>query len=259
MTGVIKIFSLLAGNTIVHHNISIISIWKANYLMIHMVIIDAKQEYRKKITHLLSHLEDFEVQGLGKDGYEAIRLVTSFKPDIAILGINLDIINGLDVLPLLNRQSPATLVVIMASKLDDNQISKAMSNKIAGFLLKDQDFDKLPVVLRDICFGKYYMNPQVSTRLFYILPKLSGKGRQANFISKQVYPLPADISKTELQIISCIGEGRSNQEIAVYLNLTAGTVRNYVSSAIHKTSVKDRTQLAIYALRNGLVNTDDNS
>jgi DNA-binding NarL/FixJ family response regulator len=225
--------------------------------MIRTVIIDAKQEDRKKIHNLLSRHEDFDVQSLGKDGYDAISLVSSCKPDIAILDVNLDIINGLDVLPLLNRQSPATLVVILASKLDDSQISKALGSKIAGFLLKDLDLDELPVILRDIHVGKYYMNSQVSSRIFHIFPELLGKYRQTNFISKQVRLLPEEISKTELQIMSCIGKGRSNQEIAEYLNLTTGTVRNYISSAIHKTGVRDRTQIAIYALRNGLANDDD--
>jgi DNA-binding NarL/FixJ family response regulator len=225
--------------------------------MIRTIIIDAKQEDRKKIHKLLSRHKDFDIQGLGKDGYDAVRLVSSSKPDIAILDLNLDIINGLDVLPLLKRQSPATLVVILASKVDDDQISKALGSGIAGFLLKDLDFNELPAILKDIHFGKYYMNPQVSARVFHIFFELLDKGRQANFISKRVQPLPEEISKTELQIMCCIGEGRSNQEIAEYLDLTSGTVRNYISSAIHKTGVRDRTQMAIYALRNGLVNTDD--
>jgi DNA-binding NarL/FixJ family response regulator len=231
--------------------------------MIRTIIIDAKQEHRKRIHKLLSHHEDFYVQGLGKDGYDAVSLISLSKPDIAILDVNLEIINGLDVLPLLKRQSPATLVVILASKVNDGQISKALGSGIAGFLLKDQDIDELPAILRDIRFGKYYMNPRVSSRIFHIFFEMQDKGRhldksrQANFMSKRVHPLPKGISKTELQILVCIGEGRSNQEIAEYLNLTAGTVRNYISSVLRKTGVRDRTQIAIYALRNGLVNTGD--
>jgi DNA-binding NarL/FixJ family response regulator len=225
--------------------------------MIYTVIIDTNDKDRKKITDLLASHKDFDVQGLGKDGYDAVRLVALFKPDIVILDVNLEIINGLDVLPLLKRQSPATLVVVLASRLDDNQISKALGNGIAGFLLKNPDLEELPGILKDITLGKYYMNPRVSTRVFHIFSELLAKGRQANFISKQVRPLPAKISKTELQIMICVGEGRSNREISEYLNLTAGTVRNYISSAIHKTGVRDRTQMAIYALRNGLVNTGD--
>jgi DNA-binding NarL/FixJ family response regulator len=223
-----------------------------------MIIIDTEEENRDTITSLFARYEDFEVQGLGKDGYDAIRLITLFKPDIAVLDINLDIINGLDILPLLKRQSPATLVVVLASKLNDKQISRALSSKIAGYLLRDQDFDRLPVILKDIHFGKYYMNPQVSTRIFHIFSERFGKGRR-NHASKLASSLPVEISKTEFQIISYVGEGLSNREIAENLHLTPGTVRNYISSAIHKTGVRDRTQLAIYALKNGLVNNDANS
>jgi DNA-binding NarL/FixJ family response regulator len=225
--------------------------------MIHIIIIDANQEDRKKLYKRLSRNKDFDIQGLGKDGYDAVRLVNSSKPDIVILDVNLDIITGLDVLPLLKRHSPATLVVVLATKVDDGQISKALGHGIAGFLLKDQDLDKLPAILRDIHFGNYYMNPRVSARMFHIFFKLPGKDRQATFISDRVRPLPKEISRTELQIMNCIGEGLSNQEIAEYLNLRAGTVRNYISSAMHKTGVRDRTQMAIYALRNGLVNNDE--
>jgi DNA-binding NarL/FixJ family response regulator len=225
--------------------------------MIHVIIIDAKQEDRERTNNLLSLHRDFDVQGLGKDGYDAIRLIAVFKPDIAILDINLDFINGVDVLPLLKRQSPATLEVILTSKLEDNQISKALRNKIAGFLLKDSDLDRLPFILSDLLSGKYYMNPQISTRIFHIFSKVPPQGRHKNFLSKRVYPIPAGISKMELQVMRYIGEGRSNKEIAECLNLTAGTVRNYISSAIHKTGMRDRTQIAIYALRNGLVNNDN--
>jgi DNA-binding NarL/FixJ family response regulator len=258
MTGVINFRFLLAGKGIVRHNkLHCLYLKRRVASMIRIIIIDAKQDDRKKIHKLLSRHEDFDIQGLGKDGYDAVKLVSSSKPDIAILGVNLDIINGLDVLPLLKRHSPATLVVILASKVDDSQISKALGNGIAGFLLKDTDLDGLPAILRDIRFGNYYMNPRVSTRIFHIFFKLlGGSSKQANFISKRVHPLPKEISKTEFQIIGCIGEGRSNQEIAEHLNLTAGTVRNYISSAIHKTGMRDRTQMAIYALRNGLVNDD---
>jgi DNA-binding NarL/FixJ family response regulator len=225
--------------------------------MIYTVIIDAKQEDREKINTLLTLHKDFDVQGLGKNGYDAIRLVTSFKPDIAILDIDLDLINGLDVVPLLKGQSPATLIVILASQLDDDQISTALSNEIAGFLLKGMDLDNLPIILKEIHFGKYYMSPQVSTRVFYIFSEILSKASQTNLIPKRTHVLPPGISRTELQIMRCIGAGRSNQEIAKYLNLKAGTVRNYISSAIHTTGVRDRTQIAIYALKNGLVSSDD--
>jgi DNA-binding NarL/FixJ family response regulator len=149
------------------------------------------------------------------------------------------------------------MMVILASKLDDRQISKAMGNKIAGFLLKDSDVEKMPCILKDILFGKYYMNPQVSSRLFHIFAEVSERNKQTDSVPKWIQSIPEELSRTELQIMSYIGEGRSNKEIAECLSLTVGTVRNYISSILHKASVRDRTQIAIYALRNGLVNNDN--
>jgi DNA-binding NarL/FixJ family response regulator len=220
--------------------------------MINTIVIDPEQKDRERINNSLSLHQDFNVQGLGQDGYDAIKLVTSFKPDIALLDVNLDNY-GVDVLPLLRRQSPSTLVVILASKLDDKQIAKALGNNIAGFLLKDSDLDKLPLILRNIRFGECYINHRVSARIIHIFSEMAGKGREKKLFPRWVQPIPSGLSKTELRIMSYIGEGRSNKEIAEYLRLTAGTVRNYVSSAMHKTGLKDRTQMAIYALINGLV------
>jgi DNA-binding NarL/FixJ family response regulator len=225
--------------------------------MINTIVIDPEQKDRERINNSLSFHQDFNVQGLGQDGYDAIKLVTAFKPDIALLGVNLDIINGLDVLPLLKRQSPSTLVVILASKLDDNQISKALSNNIAGFLLKDSDLDELPFILKNIRFGECYINHRVSARIVHIFSEMAGKGREEKILTRWGQPIPPGLSKKELRIMSYIGEGRSNKEIAEYLRLTAGTVRNYVSSAMQKMDLKDRTQMAIYALINGLVNSDN--
>jgi DNA-binding NarL/FixJ family response regulator len=223
--------------------------------MINTIVIDPGQKDRERIRNLLSLHKDFNVQGLGKDGYDAVRLAASFKPDIALLDVNLDIINGLDVLPLLKRRSPSTLAVILASDPDDSQISKALGNQVAGFLLKDSDLDKLPFILRDIRFGECCMNHRVSARIAHIFSEMLGKGRQANFLSGQAQPIPPEISKTELRIMGCIGQGCSNKEIAEYLSLKVGTVRNYVSSAMRKTGLKCRTQIAIYAFKNGLVDS----
>jgi DNA-binding NarL/FixJ family response regulator len=225
--------------------------------MICTVIADTKKEDREKLITLLTHHKDFEVQGVGKDGYDAFKLVTLYKPDIAIVDANLDFISGPDVAPLLKQQSPATLIVILTSQLDDKQISRALSNKIAGFILKDQDLDTLPLILKDICIGKYYMSPQISSRMFYIFSEILSKSRPAHPVAQQACPLPPGISRTELQIISRIGKGQSEMEIAEHLDLKEGTVRNYISSAIHKTGLRDRTQVAIYALKNGLVKNDN--
>jgi DNA-binding NarL/FixJ family response regulator len=220
--------------------------------MIRTVVIDAEREARELVKKLLSPYGDFEVTGLGKDGYDAIQLVQACKPDIAILDINLDDIDGVELSFLLKRTSPATSVIILASRLNDGQICKALDNEVAGFLLKDSDLDRLAFILRGIQAGECYMSPRIATRVSRILSRLLRENQTDPPSREQVFPIPSDISKTELQIMKFIGEGRSNKEIAECLRLKDGTVRNYISSAMQKAGLRSRTQLAIYAVRIGL-------
>jgi DNA-binding NarL/FixJ family response regulator len=219
--------------------------------MIRTIVIDANREDRERIKSLLSLHEDFEIMGLGKDGYDALQLIAC-KPDIALLDVNLDYIDGVEIPPLLKRKSPATSVIILADGLNDYQICKALGNKVAGFLLKDPDMDRLEFILRDIYAGECYMNPRISARVIHIVSGFLRENQADKTFQDPVFSVPPDISKTELLIMSCVGEGRSNKEIAEHLSLKVGTVRNYISSAMHKAGLRNRTQIAIYALRNGL-------
>jgi DNA-binding NarL/FixJ family response regulator len=215
-------------------------------------MVDAKQQDRERVKGALSLHRDFKVLGLGKDGYDALKLVNRYKPDIAILDVSLDYIDGVEIAPLLKQGSPATAVIILTSCLNDHQICKALGNEVAGFLLKDSDLDRLAFILRSIHAGEWYMNPRISARVLHILSEFLRGNQPEDFSRNPAHPIPSSISKTELRIIRFIGEGRSNKEIAECLRLKDGTVRNYISSAMQKAGLRSRTQLAIYAVRTGL-------
>jgi DNA-binding NarL/FixJ family response regulator len=221
-------------------------------VMIRIVVADSEQKIREKIKSILSPHKDFNVVGTGRDGYDAIKLIPAYKPDIAILGVNLDFINGAEIPPLLKRRSPATSIIILASRLNDHQIYKALSNEVTGLLLEEPDLEHMAFILRKIHAGEYYMNAQISSRIFRIVSGIFRESRRGNSPREPVSSIPSSISKTELQIMHFIGEGNSNKEIAELLNLKAGTVRNYISSAMHKAGLRNRTQMAVYAVENGL-------
>jgi DNA-binding NarL/FixJ family response regulator len=96
------------------------------------------------------------------------------------------------------------------------------------------------------------MSPRIATRVSRILSRFLRENQPEPLSREQAFSIPLGISKTELQIMRFIGEGRSSKEIAERLNLKAGTVRNYISSAMQKTGLRDRIQMAIYAVQNGL-------
>jgi DNA-binding NarL/FixJ family response regulator len=214
--------------------------------MISIVVIDDKIQDMERIKCLLHSQGDLELRGFGKDGYDAVRLVNSIKPDIAILDISLDLFYGVEISHLLKRDSPGTAIVTMSSQADINLIKRTVNGAVAACILKEVDFNQLAEILRKVHEGEYYFNPHVCIMAFQILADML----QAPAAGAHI--LPAGLSKTEMKILAFLGEGYSDKEIAGKVKLKPGTVRNYISRIMHKAGLKNRAQAAAYAIKNGL-------
>ena len=243
--------------------------------MIKTIVISPRKNDREKITTLLSTEVGIKVLAQGKDGYDAIKLVGSLKPDIAILDNNLEFIDGEEIPPLLRVRSPSTAVVIIVAKMSDYQLCRAASNEVSGFVNKATDIDTLPGILKFVSEGSCFISPAFAARILHLLCTMNNKNTAGNgsdtikivertehaaqkdklaniqFLSDMD---PADyLSKTELRILVEIGEGHTSAEIAVNLGLAIGTVRNYISSVMRKTGLNNRSQMVRYACGCGLV------
>jgi len=237
--------------------------------MIKIVIIDAQKQVRDRIAALLSAQGDIKVLAHGKDGYDALKLIGSLKPDIAILDNHLEYIEGEEIPPLLRIRSPSTAVVILTANISDYQLYRAVSNEVAGFINKETDMDTLPWILKCISGGSCYISPSLAARVMNLISMMSWNNVEVSLPTKRITaktPLERAkekfksredptgyLSKTELHILTCIGEGNTSEEIARNLNLTVGTVRNYISTVMHKTGLRSRSQMVRYALQYGLV------
>jgi len=234
--------------------------------MIKAVIIDRQKEIQDKISSILSTQEDFEILGRGKDAYDALKLIGSLKPDVVILDNHLEYIEVQEIPPLLKARSPSTDVVILATKASDFQIYKVATNEVSGLLHKDADIDLLPWVLKSISDGGRFISPFFAARVMHLLAitsrSTSGEYLKTQALApfktpKEKFPPQKDpagyLSKSELQILTCVGVGNSSEEIAQALDLAVGTVRNYISSVMRKTGLRSRSQLVRYALEYGLV------
>lgn len=226
--------------------------------MIKTVVIDAQKQDRDRVTRLLSEEDEIKVLARGKDGYDALKLIGSIKPDIAVMGNQLEFIEGDAILPLLKARSPTTSVVILAGKISDYQLFRAASNKVSGFVHKETDLEILPEALKFISSGGCFISPSLAARIlrlfsflnakhlnFPAFPESSRKNQPVVKISARDDPV-GQLSKTELSILTCISKGLTSEEIALQLNLAVGTVRNYVSSIMKKLGLKSRTQLVRY-------------
>jgi len=234
--------------------------------MIKTVIIDSEKAFQDRIKSTLLAEGDFAVVGQGKDAYDALKLISCFKPDIAILDHDLEYIGGEEIPPLLRARSPLTTVVILTTKTSDSQLHRAAASAVSGLIHKKEDIDLLPWILRRVSNGGCFISPSLAARVLRILapenrvdtcghPHPAAKTSLKN--APETVSLMEDparyLSKTELQILTCVGEGISSGEIAETLDLAVGTVRNYISAVMHKTGLHNRSEMVRFAFKYGLV------
>ena len=236
--------------------------------MISTVIINPQKQEKERIISILSSDRDIEVLALGSDGYDALTLVSSLRPDIAIMDNHLRFIDGEEIPPLLRARSPSTAVIIVASKISDYHLCKAASNDVAGIIHKETDLVRLPRILKCISSGNGYISPSLDLRVLHLLASLNSRGGNANGGAQGKLPAktqenagarpffgenPAGyLSKTEIRVLSQLGKGFASNEIGKNLGLAVGTVRNCISSVMHKTDLQNRAQLVRYAISCGL-------
>jgi len=227
--------------------------------MIRLVIIDGQEEYRQTIERLLSSQSDFKIIGTGKDGYDALRLTETLKPDIMLLDINLSYIDGIKVTSIIKCRSPSISIIILTNiDNDDEYVLNTICNGASGYLLKNTDTEKLADVIRTVHDGGSLLNPRIATRAFRMFSTLVREGQEHREVKAgSVKPaLPGNLSRPELQVMSFIGQGLSNREIAEKIKRREGTVRNRVTLILQKTGLRDRTQIAIFAIHQGLINSE---
>jgi DNA-binding NarL/FixJ family response regulator len=231
--------------------------------MIKIVVVGEAEQDRSRVHSLLSVQEDFEIAGFGKDGYDALKLAAQFQPDIIIIDLWKDIIDGPGLIPLVRRKSPSTTAILLCNQDDDESACRALTAGAFGFLVKKTDMDKLAAAVRTVLQGGHFISPKIVTRTFSMLSELTRyRNICRSFLPpksgyKPIPPIPSNISRKELEIMSFIGKGHTNKEIAETLKLKPGTVRNYLSAAMRKAGLQSRTQVAIYALRNGLIDPEE--
>jgi DNA-binding NarL/FixJ family response regulator len=205
----------------------------------------------------LSDVPGFIIAGTAKDGYEAFRLLDSVKPEIIILDLQGGFLAGTDIVPLLVKKSPRSLVIYFTRKEDETSVRAALANGVNGYLLKFDDLNKFQECIKVLRSGGIYINQKIAAKLFRSFSEILRKHAKRNaapYESKGISdPVPPTISRTELLVISHVAQGHSTREIAGELRLKEGTVRNYVSSAMQKAGLHSRTQITLYAMVNGLV------
>jgi DNA-binding NarL/FixJ family response regulator len=226
--------------------------------MIRIAIVDSSEEDRNKAVSFFKTQKDIRVSAVGSDAYDAI-VFASRKPEIIIMDLEDKLIDEPSVLPIIRRRSPNTSILIYTRAEDEEHIFRSFSGGIYGYLLKCGNLDELASAVRNIHAGDYFFCYRIMAKLLRIVPRLVWPRKsQGGPLNEYETVLPPSLSSSELRIMFYLGQNCSNREIASYMNLSEGTIRNKISSALQKTGLRTRSELAVFALKSG-INCPDRS
>lgn len=207
--------------------------------MIKILLAEDQALVRQGLKLMIETDKELQVIGEASNGKEAIDLCEKQSFNLAILDIRMPIMTGLEAMRIIRERWPDMIVLILTTFNDEEYALEALKYKANGYLLKDGESEELIRSIRSALDGGLVIEDHVAAK---VMPSL---------MNSQMHILEKDHSLTnrELDVIACIGEGMNNQEIAAELFLSVGTVKNHISVVLDKLDLRDRTQIAIYALK----------
>jgi DNA-binding NarL/FixJ family response regulator len=202
--------------------------------VIRVLIADDHAVVRQGLRTFLDLQEDIEVVGEAADGVEALEAAATLTPDVALIDLVMPRLDGIEAIRRLRERSPATRAIVLSSFVDDDKLFPALRAGAAGYLLKDVQPHDLVEAIRTVHGGGALLHPHVAARLLEEMTE-------------------DPLTPREREVLVLIGRGMPNKIIARELSLSEKTVKAHVSSILAKLGVTDRTQAALYAVREGLV------
>ncbi|BBI35236.1 response regulator [Cohnella abietis] len=205
---------------------------------IKLVIADDQMLTREGLRTILDLEDDMEVVGLAKNGEEVCILVEQLQPTLALLDIQMPVMDGIAALKRIKMSCPDTRILILTTFIDTDYIVEAMANGANGYMLKDMDGDKMIASIRDTAAGQFVLPAAVAAKLVMRVNQIAGDYDYGHKSSLDSFKL----TEREEEIARLILRGLNNREIADALHIAEGTVRNYISSLYSKLNVVDRAQ-----------------
>ena len=216
--------------------------------MIKVLIADDQELIRQSLEIVLSTKEGIEVTGTAKDGREVIRCIRKEKPDVILMDVRMPEMDGVQCTEIIKENYPQIKIIILTTFDDDEFVFSALKHGASGYLLKGISMDDLEEAIKTVVQGGSMINPDVATKVVELFSKMAQSNFDMMIDAKNV----EDLNETERKVTHLVGCGMSNKEISGKLSLSEGTIRNYLSSNLNKLDLRDRTQLAIWEVQNGI-------
>jgi NarL family two-component system response regulator LiaR len=215
---------------------------------IRILIADDHAVVRKGLRTLIESEAGMEIIGEAADGVQAVLQARALQPDVILLDMVMPRQNGLEAIKQIKKEDPQARILVLTSFAEDDQVFPAIKAGALGYLLKDASPQQLLQAIYDVYRGEASLHPTIALKLMRELNRPS-----------ELPPTPNPLSGREVEVLKLVARGLTNREIADTLVISEHTVSNHIGNILGKLHLANRTQAALYALREGLASLDGNS
>ena len=208
---------------------------------IRIVVADDESVVRDGVVTILSLQNDMKVVGEAENGEQAVQITRKTKPDVILLDMRMPKMGGLEAIPKIKEVSPNSRILVLTSFAESDMVYQSVKAGALGFLLKDTRRDQLLQAIRDVANGQASIQPTIAMKVIH----------EIDHPAELMYTADP-LRPRELETLKLIARGLSNQGIAAVMVVHERTVAKYVSSVLEKLQLANRTQAALYAVREGI-------
>lgn len=212
---------------------------------IRVLIVDDHAIVRGGITALLAQVPDIEVVGEASDGQGAITQAAILHPDVILMDLVMPNVDGIEAIRQITARQPESRILVLTSFAADDKVFPAIKAGALGYLLKESRPADLIEAIRQVYRGESALHPTIARKVLQELTRPPDRP-----------PTPDPLTEREMDVLRLVAQGLGNQEIAAKLHVGDATVRTHVSNILAKLHLANRIQVALYALREGLVSLD---
>lgn len=213
---------------------------------IRILIADDHAIVRKGLRTLITSEPGMEIIGEAEDGVEAVLKARSLQPDVILLDMVMPRQGGLEAICQITRENPEARILVLTSFDEDDKVFPAIKAGALGYLLKDSSPEQLLQAINDVHRGESSLYPSIALRVI----------REINRPS-DLPPTEEPLTEREVEVLKLVARGLTNHEIAGELVISERTVGNHIGNILNKLHLANRTQAALYALREGLASLDE--